>query len=648
MFLKKIKRGPFAYFLQLRSFLVSSEWPKLGMNTYDPYKILSGYFKSGRIEDAEELFEEMPQRNVVSYSIMIHGYAKNGFLRESMRMFSHMRKLGLVPNSFTIVGLLVGAAVPQSVHGLIVKNGLESDLIVSTGLLDAYAKCQKISSSYRLFQGLISPSIVSCNAILAGFIHNEMFEEAVSLFNEFRKSGLVPNVATVLTLTQGLVVLSSRMLCESIHGLVVKLGFSDISVNNSVLDMYSSLKDLSAAKNFFEMMECKDIISWTTLIGLYVSLDYASNAIELFGKMRASGIKYDAVVIMNLCSACAILGDLKKGKQIHSQAIIHKFGAEIAFTNSLISMYSKCGDLNSSITVFHQTTAKSSVSWTAMIFAYLQNGLPREALNLWNKGRLEGKFYLDSITLVSGLNASGELAALELCLQLHCYAFHAGFPHYRSVQNSLVSAYSKCGDVELARCVFKEMGYLRDVVSWNTIIYGCGINGHGETALALYHEMGNGGEDPDSTTCLCILNACSHSGLVHEGLMLFSRIVEENKLRLSQEHYGCVVDLLARADCLPDASGFASKLLEGAGPNVWRALLGGCLLHHNVAVAELAAQRVLEQNPEESGQVVPLSNIYASIGRFQDAEALRWNLKKSGLVKNAGISSLSGIPYDHG
>lgn len=175
------------------------------------------------------------------------------------------------------------------------------------------------------------------------------------------------------------------------------------------------------------------------------------------------------------------------------------------------------------------------------------------------------------------------------------------------------------------------MGYLRNVVSWNTIIYGCGINGHGETALALYHEMGNGGEDPDSTTCLCILNACSHSGLVHDGLMLFSSIVEENKIRLSQEHYGCVVDLLARAGCLPDASGFASKLLEGAGSNVWRALLSGCLLH-----------------PEESNQVVLLSNIYASIGRFQDAEVLRWNLKKSGLVKNAGISSLSGIPYDFG
>lgn len=125
----------------------------------------------------------MPHRNVVTYSIMIHGYAKNGFHRESMKTFSHMQKSGLAPNSFTIVGLLVGVVVPQSVHGLIVKLGLASNLIVSTALLDAYAKWENISSSCRLFQKLNNPSLVSCNAIVAGFVYNELFEEAISLFN---------------------------------------------------------------------------------------------------------------------------------------------------------------------------------------------------------------------------------------------------------------------------------------------------------------------------------------------------------------------------------------------------------------------------------------------------------------------------------
>ncbi|XP_024924426.3 pentatricopeptide repeat-containing protein DOT4, chloroplastic [Ziziphus jujuba] len=565
-----------------------------------------------------------------------------------MKSFSQMQKWGLLPNSFTIVGLLVSVVVPQSVHGLIVKSGLESDLIVSTALLDAYAKYGNIFCSYKLFQRLDNPSLVSCNAIIAGFVYNELFEEAVSLFNRFRKSGMVPNVATILTLIQGLVALGLRTLCESIHGLVVKFGLSDISVNNSILDMYSSLKDLSATKKTFDMMGCKDIISWTTLIGLYVRLDYASDAFQLFGKMRESGIKYDVVVIMCLCSACGILGDLKKGKQIHAQAVIGGFGSEVAFTNSLISMYCKCGDLGSSRNVFYQTPVKSSISWSAIISAYLQNGCPGKGLDLWIKVRLEENFCLDSIMLVSGLITSGELAALELCLQLHSYAFQAGFSQYRSVQNTLISAYSKCGNIELAYYVFKEMAYLRDIVSWNIILYGCGINGRGEAALALYHEMRSSEEDPDGTTYLCVLNACSHSGLVDDGLMLLSCLVEENKIRLSQEHYGCVADLLARAGCLQEASEFANKLLEGTGPNVWRALLSGCQLHHNVALAELAARKVFEEDPQKSGQVVLLSNIYASSGRFEDAESLRWNLRLSGLVKDPGISFFNGIPYDFG
>ena len=107
--------------------------------------------------------------------------------------------------------------------------------------------------------------------------------------------------------------------------------------------------------------------------------------------------------------------------------------------NSLIAMYSRCGDLNSSRTVFDQTSQKSLVSWTAMILGHAQNGHPREALNLLVEVRLEEKMFLDPTMSVSALTASGGLATLELCRQLHCFAFEAGFSSHRLVQNSLVS-----------------------------------------------------------------------------------------------------------------------------------------------------------------------------------------------------------------
>nr|POF10783.1 pentatricopeptide repeat-containing protein, mitochondrial [Quercus suber] len=136
------------------------------------------------------------------------------------------------------------------------------------------------------------------------------------------------------------------------------------------------------------------------------------------------------------------------------------------------------------------------------------------------------------------------------------------------------------------------MGYLRDVISWNAIINGYGINGDGDTAIALYYEMRSYGEGPDSAIYQSILSACSHAGLVDNGLLIFNQMGEENKIRPSRQHYGCVVDLLSRAGCLPDAIVFARKFLDGTGPDVWRALLSGCLLHGNVGLAELAASNI--------------------------------------------------------
>ncbi|KAJ4715998.1 Pentatricopeptide repeat-containing protein [Melia azedarach] len=654
MLLSKIKKIPFTC-TQFNKFFISYKSNVSCIDPYESCKFLSSYFKSGRTKEAENLFEAIPQKNVVSWSIVIHGYSINGFYKKSVKSFSQLMFSGLFPNSFTMVGVLVATVglqnleLARSMHGLIVKCGLESDLIVGTAMLDAYGKCGNIFDSYKLFEGLKNPGLVSCNAIVAGLINNELFERAVSLFNRFRRSGLVPNSVTVLTVIRGCVALGSRAFCESIHGLTIKLALIlDLCVNNSLLYMYSSLMDLAAASQIFGEPDCKDVISYTTMMGLLVNLEHASDALKIYCKMRKSGILDDMVVIINLISACSVLGDLKRGRQVHARAVVCGFQSELPFSNSIIAMYSKCGDLDSSRTVFDQTTEKSLVSWTAIISGYVQNGCAREALNLFVKMRQENDYSIDSIMLVSVLTASGELAALVLCLQLHCYAFEAGFPHYRSVQNSLISAYSKCGNVDLAHIVFKEMGFLRDVISWNAIISGYGINGHGGAALALYHEMMKGGKILDGATYLCILNACSHAGLINDGLLIFNQMIEANNVKPSQEHHGCVVDLLARAGCLSDASLLAGKLLEGTGPNIWRALLSGCLLHSNVELAELAARQVFEQDPEESGQVVLLSNVYASVGRFQDAEALRSSTLKKRLIKNPGISLLDDSSSDFG
>ncbi|XP_021900495.1 pentatricopeptide repeat-containing protein At4g39530-like isoform X3 [Carica papaya] len=360
MFFWKIKKNPFDY-LQ-KSFFFSCKPDVPSVNPFKTSKLISSYFKLGKIREAQKLFDEMTDKNVVSWSVVIHGYAINGFHSKSVELFSQMRILGFAPNSYTVVGVLVCArglpdlVLGKSVHGVTVKSGFESNSVVGTALLGMYAECGNIFDSCKLFEGMKNPSIVSCNAMLAGYIDNELFEEGVLLFNRLRMSGFIPGESTMLTVVQGSVALESRIVAQSIHGLVVKLGLdSDMSVNNSILDLYSCCKDLDAAKKVFDMMECKDVISWTTMMGLLVNLEYAVDALNLFLKMKASKVNHDAVVIMNLVLACTVLGDLRRGRQVHSQAVICGIEYDLPLANSLITMYAKrapiIGEPESSMTV---------------------------------------------------------------------------------------------------------------------------------------------------------------------------------------------------------------------------------------------------------------------------------------------------------
>ncbi|XP_068640773.1 pentatricopeptide repeat-containing protein At1g11290, chloroplastic-like [Aristolochia californica] len=626
----------------------------LGQESAVEVKQLKAYFESGRIVDAQNLFDTMTEKNVIAWSVMIHGYARNGCGGESQKLFSLMQLSGLLPNSFTMVAVLVSLGntkntkLVESVHGRVVKSGFEADLHVGTALLDIYAKCGNIGASSKLFNKLNDPSLVSFSAMIARFVERGLFPEAISLFKRLQALGLTPNSVTMLSVIRAVAEIKSCSLCECLYGYVIKVGIdSNLPVANYILDMYFRLGDVEIATEVFDRMASKDVISWTAMIGFLVRYNYPNEALDIFSQMRSYGIQPDEVTILNLLSASTLLGDLVKGRLLHNLTIICGFWSELSIMNSLTTMYSKCGDLNSAVTSFNRIANKSLVSWTAIISGHVQNGKPREAMQYLTRMRLQQRFNLDSVILVSSIAACAELANLELCSQFHGYVFTAGFLSHNSVQNNLLTSYAKCGDMEQAYRVFNEMAH-QDIVSWNSIIYGCGINGDGRAAVALFHEMERCGEEPDCISYLSILHACSHSGLVDDGLAIFYQMAGDKKIRVFGEHYGCVVDMLARAGRLEEARVFAVAVAEEVGPHVWKALLGGSRVHDNVKLAQIAGRKVLELEDGDAGNLVLFSNVCKSIGRFEDAESLRLKMKMKGLMKKQGLSLLDVVTHDSG
>jgi pentatricopeptide repeat protein len=528
--------------------------------------------------------------------------------------------------------------------GGLLKSLLESNLFVATALVDAYGKCRCPKEALTIFGEMRDPSLISWNAMISGFVHNDLFEKVLLMFKKLCcYFGPVCNVVTIISVAQAYAGCGDAGMCKSAHAYAVKIGLDfNIPVTNSILGMYLSFSDLEIGREIFSKISIRDVVTWTVMMNFLLEKACASEVIRGFVQMRSNGIVPDRVAMVSLVQACALLGDVRRGKLVHNQVIIRGFDRELPAANSLITMYSKCDDLSSARVLFDSMREKSLVSWTAMVSGYVGSGKPLERMHLFGKMRHEDMFVVDSVTLVSLLIGCYEIAKFELCVQLHGYSFKSGLCLYRTVLNTLMAVYGKCGYVSLARKVFDEM-IPRDVVSWNTMILSYGINGLGDQAIALFDAMPESGEERDSVTYLNALLACSHSGLVDDRLTIFKKMISEKLIGPSPEHIGCLVDMLARAGRLDEATEVVS-LTHEKGENAWMALMGGGHLHCDMELTKVAAEKVLKMNSFDYGHVVLLSNAYASAGKYNAAESIRSCYSKLTKKKTLGLSSIQVMP----
>ncbi|CAI0418957.1 unnamed protein product [Linum tenue] len=244
---------------------------------------------------------------------------------------------------------------------------------------------------------------------------------------------------------------------------------------------------------------------------------------------------------------------------------------------------------------------------------------------------------LDGVTVVSILPACGYLKELEVGKLVHLLVKEKGLDRKLEVLNALVDMYSKCGKMEEARMVFDEM-LERDIVSWTTMINGYGMHGHAETAVSLFRQMVDSGIKPNEVTFTSVLHACSHAGLVDDGLYLFNLMQEDTRRSPNVDHYTCIIDLLGRAGRLEEAYDIITTMPSAPSHAVWGALLGACVIHQKVELGELAAQSLFQLEPENTGNYILLAKLYAAVGRWKDAEALRDVMNDIGLRKEAAYS----------
>ncbi|XP_051122014.1 pentatricopeptide repeat-containing protein At1g59720, chloroplastic/mitochondrial [Andrographis paniculata] len=448
---------------------------------------------------------------------------------------------------------------------------------------------------------------------------------------------------------------------KQIHGQILRTGSAiedctDTFYLYSRLIHFSSLQDVRYAEKIFSQIANPNTFMYNILIRGYAhSKDLKSRAFPLFRNLlEEENLLPDKHTFPFVLKACAYLFSLIEGKQAHAQFLKRGFGPDVYVNNSLIHFYASCGCSESARKVFDKMPDRSLVSWNAIIDALVQLGEFDEALKRFVELMESSSFHPDGYTLQSVIDASTGIGALSMGIWAHAFILKRCIIDTNFdvlVSNSLIEMYCKCGALRMAAQVFEGMSR-RDVNSWNAMILGLAGYGEAERVFEHFNRMIDVEKLlPNSVTFVGVLSACSHRGLVNDGRQYFNLMVTEYNIEPVLQHYGCLIDLLARNGRIDEALDVVSGMPMKPDAVIWRCILDASC-RNSVGTLdsseEIARKIISEEGANNSGVYVLLSRVYASADKWDDVGLVRRLMTEKGVAKEPGCSSveINGVVHE--
>ncbi|XP_008784229.1 putative pentatricopeptide repeat-containing protein At5g52630 [Phoenix dactylifera] len=527
----------------------------------------------------------------------------------------------------------------KQLHAHLVASGATPSTFVANHLISMYAKCGDLDHAIALFDRMPQRNLVTWTAMISGFSQNNKFADALRTFSSMCAAGIKPTQFALSSAIQASASFGSLEFGRQMHSLSVKLGFDvELFVGSNLAGMYSKCGSLVDACRVFDEMPDKDEVAWTAMIDGHAKNGSFEEAIVALRDMFREGTAViDPHVLCSVLSACGGLKAGKLGQCLHSCAA--KLGSEsdTFVGNALVNMYAKAGDMESaSNAVGANSSGWNVVSCSSLIDGYVEMDRIEEASKAYVESRRQG-LEPNEFTFSSMIKACASQAALEQGIQLHAQVTKSNFVGDPFVSSTLVDMYGKCGLLNSSVQVFDEIQHPSDV-AWNSIVGVFAQHGRGKEAIGAFNRMISRGNKPNHVTFVSLLMACSHAGLVDEGLEYFHSMNKGHGLEPREEHYACVIDMLGRAGRLEEAREFIARMPFEPNAYGWCSLLGACRTHGDKELGERAAEKLMKLEPENSGIHILLSSIYASMGRWEDVKAVRKLMRDSRVKKLPGFS----------
>ncbi|CAH1426472.1 unnamed protein product [Lactuca virosa] len=520
--------------------------------------LIKSYSKCDNLTYARTLFDEMPERDISSWSSMISSYTQHGYSEEAWTIFlMFQRSSNKIPNEYVLASVIsattqLGNVVKGSqLHSLVVKTGLDQDIYVGTSLVDFYSKINKIEDARLIFDYLPIKNARTWTTIIAGYSRVGKSEVSLQLLTQMKENNVVPDRYVLSSALTACSIIGFFKGGKQIHGFVLRREASmDISVSNALVDFYVKCGEVKTGRKIFDHMEFKNVISWTTMISGYMQNLFDKEAMNLFIEMSKNGWKPDGFACTSVLTSCASLEALDPGRQIHCYTIKTNLEKDEFVNNSLIDMYSKCNCLIDARRVFNGIQNHKVIGYNAMIEGYCRHENLHEALDLFHEMRVKS---IDPslLTFVSLLGVSASLTTLELSKQIHSFIIKFGISLDVFAGSALIDVYSKCSFTSDARKLFDEMPE-RDIVIWNAMISGYTHVSESENAIKLYQELQLTYQKPNEFTYVALITASSNLVSLSHGHQFHTQILKTG-LNLDPFVTNALLDMYAKCGSKKEA-----------------------------------------------------------------------------------------------
>ncbi|CAI8589392.1 unnamed protein product [Vicia faba] len=598
---------------------------------------------------------EQPQTIARNINPQIHTLSLQGNLEEALSLVYTHPSLSLQDYAFLLHACAQKKWIQQGMalhHYIFNKHPtIQNDLFLTNNLLNMYCKCGHLDYAHHLFDQMPRRNFVSWTVLISGYAQFGLIRECFVLF-----SGMLacfrPNefaFASVLSACEERDVKYGLQ----VHAVAFKISLDfNVYVANALITMYSKGtvgfgrgydQTLDDAWNVFKSMEYRNLISWNSMISGFQFRGLGDKAISLFAYMYCNGIGFNSATLLGILSSlnqCSSTLDdinsthLRNCFQLHCLAIKSSLISEVEVVTALVKSYANLGShISDCYRLFLDRSGQHDVvSWTAIISVFAECD-PEQAFLLLCQLHREN-IVLDRHTFSITLKACAYFVTEQNATSVHSQVIKHGFQDDTVVSNALVHAYGRSGSLALCEQVFDEMGR-RDLVSWNSMLKSYAMHGRAKDAVELFKRMD---VQPDSATFVALLAACSHAGLVEEGVEMFNSMSESHGISPQLDHYACMVDLYGRAGKIFEAEELINKMPMKPDSVIWSSLLGSCRKHGEAGLAKLAADKFKELDPKNSLVYIQMSNIYSSGGSFIEAGLMRKEMRDSKVRKRPGLS----------